>query len=103
MTGDGPAILVVDDNEANRYALVRRLRHEGYDNLAEAEHGRGALDLLARPRFDLVLLDVMMPEMTGYEVLARIQSDARLRDIPVFMVSAGHDLRTVIRRIERGT
>ena len=66
---DEPArILVVDDNEANRDLLVRRLQRQGHQ-MATAENGRIALDMLAQASFDLVLLDIMMPEMNGYEVL----------------------------------
>ena len=59
-------ILVVDDNEDNRYTLTRRLEREGYEQVAVATNGREALDLIARRPFDLVLLDIMMPEMNGY-------------------------------------
>lgn len=106
MTGwssDGaPSILVVDDNADNRYTLLHRLRREGYENVTEAADGRSALDLMARQRFDLVLLDVMMPGLNGYEVLSRIKSDDRLRDIPVIMVSAVDELESVIRCIGLG-
>ena len=106
MTGwssDGaPSILVVDDNADNRYTLLHRLRREGYENVTEAADGRTALDLMARQRFDLVLLDVMMPGLNGYEVLSRIKSDDRLRDIPVIMVSAVDELESVIRCIGLG-
>ena len=81
-------ILVVDDNEDNRYTLKRRLRREGYENVAIATNGREALELIASQRFDLVLLDVMMPQMNGYEVLERLKSDDVLRHVPVIMVSA---------------
>src|ERR1700680_1714180 len=67
VSGDGPALLVVDDNEDNRYTLTRRLPREGYDNLTTATTGREALDLLQSKSFDLVLLDIMMPDMNGYE------------------------------------
>ena len=70
MSGEAPALLVVDDEEDNRYTLTRRLKREGYANLATAVNGRQALDMLAGARFDLVLLDIMMPEISGYDVLA---------------------------------
>ena len=63
------ALLVVDDNEDNRYTLTRRLEREGYTNLTTANNGRQALELLQRQQFDLVLLDIMMPEIDGYQVL----------------------------------
>lgn len=102
MSDEGPALLVVDDNEDNRYTLTRRLEREGYTNVAIAENGRQALDMLAEPRFDLVLLDIMMPEMNGYEVLEHIKSDMALRDIPVIMISAVDELDSVVRCIELG-
>jgi adenylate cyclase len=96
------AILVVDDNDDNRYTLTRRLRRQGYDDLTEASSGREALEQIARRPFDLVLLDVMMPEMNGYEVLERLKADDRLRHIPVIMISALSELDSVVRCIELG-
>jgi adenylate cyclase len=96
------AILVVDDNEDNRYTLTRRLEREGYADVATAENGRRALELLRTRPFDLVLLDVMMPELNGYEVLAALKADEQLRHIPVIMISAVDQLDSVIRCIELG-
>jgi adenylate cyclase len=95
-------ILVVDDNEDNRYTLARRLRREGYEQVALACNGREALDLIAQRPFDLILLDIMMPEMNGYEVLERLKADERLRHIPVIVISALSELDSVIRCIELG-
>ena len=102
MSGDGPAILVVDDNEDNCYTLTRRLKRQGYDNVATAGHGRQALELLAARSFDLVLLDVMMPDMNGYEVLETMKADPTLRGIPVVMISALDEMDSVARCIELG-
>ena len=102
MSADGPALLVVDDNEDNRYTLTRRLTREGYSNLTTATNGREALDLLQAKSFDLVLLDIMMPDMNGYEVLERMKADAELRNIPVIMISALSEIDSVIRCIELG-
>lgn len=102
MSGDGPAILVVDDNEDNCYTLTRRLKRQGYDNVATAGHGREALELLAARSFDLVLLDVMMPDMNGYEVLETMKADPALRGIPVVMISALDEMDSVTRCIELG-
>ena len=102
MSGDGPAILVVDDNEDNCYTLTRRLKRQGYDNVATAGHGREALELLAARPFDLVLLDVMMPDMNGYEVLETMKADPALRGIPVVMISALDEIDSVARCIELG-
>jgi CheY-like chemotaxis protein len=98
----GPALLVVDDNEHNRYTLVQRLRRLGYTNVVTATDGRGALERLGTQDFDLVLLDVMMPELNGYEVLERIRADDRLRHVPVIMISAVDQVESVVRCIELG-
>jgi sigma-B regulation protein RsbU (phosphoserine phosphatase) len=103
--GASPAearLLVVDDNEDNRYTLLQRLKRHGYTNAAIAVNGREALDLLRARDFDLVLLDVMMPELNGYEVLEQLKADERLRHIPVIMISAMDQLESVVRCIELG-
>jgi sigma-B regulation protein RsbU (phosphoserine phosphatase) len=96
------ALLIVDDNEDNRYTLTRRLNREGYDNLTTANNGREALDLLHSKPFDLVLLDIMMPDLNGYEVLEQMKVNAKLRDVPVIMISALSEIDSVIRCIELG-
>ncbi|MCP4766191.1 MAG: adenylate/guanylate cyclase domain-containing response regulator [Gammaproteobacteria bacterium] len=95
-------LLVVDDNEDNRYLLVQRLQREGYRNILQAEDGAEAMDILAAREIDLVLLDVLMPEMDGHQVLEKIHSDSQLRNIPVIMVSAVDEIDTVARCIETG-
>jgi sigma-B regulation protein RsbU (phosphoserine phosphatase) len=103
VSADGPALLVVDDNDDNRYTLTRRLTREGYTNLTTATNGREALDLLQSKRFDLILLDIMMPDMNGYEVLERMKAaGAELRNIPVIMISALSEIESVVRCIELG-
>ena len=94
-------ILVVDDNRVNRLLLGRGLEQEGH-SIVFAEHGGEALDLLRRQPFDLVLLDVLMPELDGYEVLARLKDDPHLRDIPVIVTSALDELDSVVRCLEMG-
>jgi signal transduction histidine kinase len=95
-------ILVVDDNEMNRDMLSRRLERQGYD-VAMAENGREAMEAMRGARaFDLVLLDIMMPEMDGYEVLREMKADGVLRHIPVIMISALDELDGVVRCIELG-
>jgi class 3 adenylate cyclase len=96
------SLLVVDDNDDNRFTLTRRLAREGYTSVATANDGRQALALLQERRFDLVLLDIMMPEMNGYEVLERLKADPGLRHIPVIMISAVDELDSVVRCIELG-
>lgn len=102
MSQDQPALLIVDDNEDNRYTLQRRLTREGYQNVVLAENGQEALEHLARQSFDLVLLDIMMPVLNGYETLERVKSDMRLREIPVIMISAVDEMDSVVRCIQAG-
>jgi adenylate cyclase len=102
MTPNGTA-LVVDDSSVNRLVLVRRLETLGLDVL-QAENGVQALELLgARPgAVDVVLLDVLMPELDGYETLAAMKADEATRHIPVLIVSGVEELDSVVRCIELG-
>jgi len=95
------AILVVDDNASNRELLSRRLTREGHEVLTAADGKEGLEKLRARP-FDLVLLDVLMPEKSGAAVLQELKSDPDLSHIPVLMISALDEMDTVIRCIELG-
>jgi CheY-like chemotaxis protein len=97
----GGRILVVDDNDVNRDMLSRRLQREGY-LAAVAADGLRALQMLRDEPFDLVLLDIMMPVLNGYQVLERIKNDEALRHIPVIMISALDELDSVVRCIEMG-
>lgn len=94
-------LLVVDDDATNRDVLSRRLRRQGH-GVRTASNGRDALDLMRESAFDLVLLDIMMPHMDGYEVLGHIKSDERLQHIPVIMISALNEVQSVVRCIEAG-
>jgi class 3 adenylate cyclase len=94
-------ILVVDDIESNRDLLSRRLAADGH-RVAVACDGREAVDRLQAEDFDLVLLDLMMPVMNGFEVLAHMKRDANLKRVPVVMVSALDESESVIRCIEAG-
>jgi sigma-B regulation protein RsbU (phosphoserine phosphatase) len=94
-------ILIVDDQPDNRDVLARRLERQGHQTF-QAENGRHALDLLATEPCDLILLDVMMPEMDGFTALGRIKADPKLRHIPVIMISALDEIENVVRCIERG-
>jgi class 3 adenylate cyclase len=100
-TADSGRVLVVDDNKVSRLLLARGLEQQGH-SVTFAENGRLALDLLQSRPFDLVLLDVMMPELDGEQVLARLTGDPSLRDIPVIMMSASDELDSVARCIELG-
>ncbi|HET7582517.1 MAG TPA: response regulator [Candidatus Limnocylindria bacterium] len=95
--------LVVDDSSVNRRLLVRRLESLGLD-VIEAENGREALDRLADgdSNVDVVLLDVLMPELDGYQTLAAMKNDERLRHIPVLIVSGVEEQDSVVRCIELG-
>jgi adenylate cyclase len=94
-------ILVVDDIASNRELLTRRLVREGY-RVSLAENGALALAMTAGESFDLVLLDLMMPGMNGFEVLCRLKADAGTRHIPVIMISALDELDSAVRCIEAG-
>ncbi len=94
-------ILVVDDNASNRDLLTRRLQRQGHTVL-EAEDGARALALVEKEALDLVLLDLMMPGISGYDVLALLKSDPRSREIPVIMISALGELDSIVRCIEAG-
>jgi len=94
-------ILVIDDNEANCDVLARRLRRHRH-KVVTAQSGAWALQMMETETFDLVLLDVTMPEMNGYEVLERLKADSRLRHIPVIMISALDQIEGVVRCIELG-
>lgn len=108
---DGPAgirgvpgigrILVIDDVASNRELLDRRLRRDGH-YVTCAGSGKEALRALEGAEFDLVLLDVMMPDMNGIEVLSRMKAEARWRNIPVIMISGLKETEAVIRCIEVG-
>jgi class 3 adenylate cyclase/CheY-like chemotaxis protein len=102
VTTEGATLLVVDDNDDNRYTLVNRLKRQGYTDVVTASDGRQALELLRSRPFDLVLLDIMMPELNGYQVLEQLKADERLRHIPVIMISAVDELDSVVRCVELG-
>ena len=98
----GPArLLVVDDNKVNRLLLTRSLELQGH-SVASAENGRVALEMLRREGFDLVLLDMEMPEMDGFQVLEQLVHDRQLRDLPVIVTSSLEGVTNVVRCIELG-
>ena len=94
-------MLVVDDDEVNRALVSRYLRRDGHQ-VTTAASGASALQLLERQMFDVILLDIVMPEMDGYTVLARLKKDYRLREIPVIVISATADMESFARCIELG-
>jgi serine phosphatase RsbU (regulator of sigma subunit) len=97
----GGNLLVVDDNELNRDMLSRRLNRQGHF-VEVAINGREALEILAAQAFDLVLLDIMMPEMNGYEVLEQIKKDQNLAHIPVIMITAVDEIESTVKCIKLG-
>ena len=94
-------ILVVDDNASNRDLLFRRLSHDGH-HVARADSGHQALEILEVEDFDLILLDLLMPDLNGFQVLERLKADERWHDIPVIMISGLQETDSVIRCIEAG-
>jgi adenylate cyclase len=94
-------VLVADDNDSNRDLISRHLSRSGY-HVDTAQDGQEALEMLREKTFDLVLLDVIMPNVNGYEALSRIKNDEELAHIPVIMISAYDDLESIRRCIEFG-
>jgi len=94
-------LLVVDDNKVNRLLLTRNLELQGHQ-VATAENGRVALDMLRAEPFDLLLLDIEMPEMNGFQVLEQMSRDLQLREVPVIVTSSLEGLDNVVRCIELG-
>lgn len=101
MATESGHILVVDDNRVNRMKLVRGIEQQGHSS-AEAENGRQALEMLRAQRFELILLDIVMPEMDGFQVLKELKRDDDLRDIPVIVISAVEELDSTVKCIELG-
>jgi signal transduction histidine kinase len=95
------AILVVDDEELNRILLAANLEQAGY-SVETAEDGQQALHMLRAQPFDAVLLDLVMPRMDGYQVLAEMKQDAALRRIPVIVISSTDEMESIVRCIELG-
>lgn len=94
-------VLIVDDNEINRDMLARRIHRKDF-NLSMAGDGRVALSMIQVNRYDLILLDIMMPEIDGYAVLQYLKQDPSLRNIPVIIISALEEMDSVMRCMEIG-
>ena len=88
------SILVVDDNDMNRDMLGRRMEQEGY-HVATVRGGKEALEVLGQERFDLMLLDLMMPDMSGFAVLEQVKANPSHRAMPVIMVTADNNIDSV--------
>src|SRR5947209_6936528 len=102
MGPDLPAILIVDDNEDNRYTLQLLLESDGHERIAVASGGNEALALIDKEKFSLVLLDMMMPDLNGDEVLKIIKGNPDTRDTTVVMISADSDSEKISKCIELG-
>src|SRR5512142_1852070 len=89
------SLLIVDDNSVNRIMLSRYTTRLGYQSTL-VENGRQALEKLRNDPFDLVLLDVQMPEMDGYQVLEEMKAEPGLREIPVIMITAVDELESTV-------
>jgi len=94
-------MLVVDDNRLNRLLLTHALEQNGHF-VFTAENGKVAMEMLRTKTFDVLLLDIDMPEMNGFEVLEAMLNDNELRDLPVIMTSASDELDRVVKCIEMG-
>ena len=101
MLDDHGRILVVDDHPTTRLKLSLGLQRQGHITV-EAENGKQALEKLQSDSFDLMLLDIVMPEMDGYQVLGEMKKDAKLRDLPVIVISANDELENIVHGIELG-
>lgn len=99
--GNGERILVVDDNLVNRMTLSRSLEQLGYQ-VELAEDGEQAIRLVAEQEFDLLLLDILMPKLDGFQVLTLLQDTGQLQALPVIVISALDDMDSVVRGIEMG-
>lgn len=94
-------LLVVDDNKVNRILLSRGLEQQGH-HVCLAENGKMAMEILKKQPFDIILLDIEMPEMNGFQVLEECLADSHLREIPIVMTSASDELSSVVKCIEMG-
>lgn len=97
----GNTVLVVDDNDMNRDVLSRRLQREGYE-VSTVENGKKALEILAIEKYDIVLLDIMMPDMDGFETLKRIRGTDKLKTLPVIMLTSLNEMEDVKKCIGLG-
>ena len=98
---DSARLLVADDNKVNRLLLSRSLEQQGH-RVSLAVDGLMAMEMLRSQTFDLLLLDIEMPRMDGFEVLAALKADRGLRDLPVIVTSSVEGIANVVRCIELG-
>jgi CheY-like chemotaxis protein len=96
------SVLVVDDSSTMRLSLIRALKDLGFDNIMEAKNGRHALELVLKEPFDLMLLDMEMPEMNGMEVLLALKNNPELSGLPVIVISGAEQIENAVKCIEAG-
>ena len=95
-------ILIVDDIEDNRFTLERRLKRDSYKNIFSVDGGNAAIDEVKKINFDLILLDLMMPDISGLDVLKYLKGNPLYRNIPVIMVTASDEIETAAECIKNG-
>ena len=95
------SLLIVEDNEENRDVLTRHLERQGH-KIMIAENGKQALTMIQKHSFDILLLDILMPEMDGFQVLGHLKQEGILPNLPVLMISALDEMQSVVRCIEMG-
>jgi class 3 adenylate cyclase len=96
------AVLVVDDSRTMRLSMIRALNDLGFNNIKEAKNGRQALELVLKEPFDLMLLDMEMPEMNGMEVLLALKNNSELDGLPVIVISGTDQIENAVKCIEAG-
>ena len=101
-SGKAPIVLIVDDNEQNLELIQAYLEDLDCETIP-AYDGQQALDVIAQNPPDLILLDIMMPKMSGFEVCKRVKNDPKTAEIPIIMVTALHEFGDIERAIEAGT
>lgn len=101
MTSNAGTMLVVDDDFMNRTLLAASLEEKGY-TVELAEDGQQALEMLHSKPFDVVLLDLLMPRMNGFQVLGQMKADSKLEHIPVIVISSEDDMESIVRCLEMG-
>ncbi len=101
MTNEPSQVLVVDDDDLARLEIVRIVEKQGH-NVSQAGNGTQALEMLRAGKSDLVLLDLLMPGIDGFEVLQQMKSDSTLSDIPVIVITAAGDPGSATKSIELG-
>jgi len=101
-TFEDATILIVEDTQMMRVLMSRYLKQAGFQNIIETQNGQEGLEALNAHQIDLILLDINMPVMDGYQALEAIRADAKWKELPVIMITAVDDIESVARCIEMG-